>query len=136
MGTAEVISISRTDGLAIVIAAAVVAVLVIPLLAVMVQQVRRQGNLVYNLAAGLHGNGNPDDKGLRGDVQRVEATVKTLAAEVAEDREQRIESDALFEERLKAGNGQFETLTEKIAEVTRERIQACARNHPEATLNA
>ena len=73
----------------------------------------------------LLGNGEENEPGKLEELRR---DVQGLHSEIAQDREQRAERDKLVEERLTAGNGQFEQLTAQI-----EAFDArCATRHGEA----
>ena len=132
MGPNEVIAMSRTEGLALVIAGLVVAVLVVPFMAIMISQVRRQGNLVYDLAKGIHGNGQPDDKGLRGDVQKLQ-TENALAHEdlrgaLAESKADRVGLHAEIADVQAEGH----TAREESRQWRHDVDRRCTERHPEA----
>ena len=82
------------------------------------------------MEAKLWGNGG-DEKGLRGDVQRLEARVATLAADLAEAREYGAEHDRLTEARLNAGNGQFMEITGQLTALQAEWETRCNARCPE-----
>ena len=87
------------------------------------------------MEAKLWGNGG-DEKGLRGDVQRLEEKVVTLAAELAEARTYGAERDRLTEARLNAGNGQFTEITGQLTALQAEWETRCNARCPEANRDA
>ena len=98
-------------------------------LAMFWRMVRRTEERADRLESKLLGNGDPDKPGK---LHEVQGAVEELRAEVAADREQRTERDALVELRLNAGNGQFAEFTEKIEALDLAWQTRCDARHPEA----